>query len=520
MATIVTVLGDEVELYVETDEPLPSQVEVVYTAVEASEGGTKAALPPAFTERLTAVPSKLRDPPNTAPVASRMKWIVDLGKVDREALLTVTLEANVRGTFASGRKFFVKVSDQLKVIGIPVTKDPKLTRIMQHEFSTDAGAASKFDPGPAEAFSGLLHPRQRKLLLDRAQANPAGRMVVLVTLYDTAARPRRMRAEMFDAAVRANASFTVFHCEDPFKRGITLVCHTEHFVVNFFNPSTHEWIKTAVPGSGRKASEYMQRNTAKPVRYLLGAALPTASHDAVVYFVVCQEDGKSIMGRNYLHGIVNTHGCWMLFRNFNWPRAQADAFELIYRKDRKSQVKDVAAELAKLGYDDPGRPGVSSSSEEKWFFYDRNFAYFWFCRDVVGIDYFSPRSWIERDRFPKHPFPAGQSRAMNEFNTHGRVFEKSFPFAQASAWQSFQGGSAAYHDAGDIPKVTPTDALWKPNAMGLRTSPGFASASFPVEVPVGRTWADLYFYKEDGLDVTASSPLVARNALEVPGSRL
>ena len=38
MATIITVLGDVVDLYVETDEPLPTAVEVVYTANSAREG--------------------------------------------------------------------------------------------------------------------------------------------------------------------------------------------------------------------------------------------------------------------------------------------------------------------------------------------------------------------------------------------------------------------------------------------------------------------------------------------------
>lgn len=520
MATIVTVVGDEVELYVETDEPLPSEVDVVYTAVDAAERGVKAPLPPPFTERLKAVPSPLRPPPNTAAVASRMKWIVDLNRVDRERLLTVTLQAQVRGKFASGRNFFVSVSDQLRVVGIPVTDDPKLTRIMLHEFSTSAGAASVFDPGPAEAFSSLLHAQQRRLLLDRAQANPGGRLVVLATLYDPATKRRHMRAEMFEKAVQANATFTVFHCEDPFKRGITLICHTEHFVVNFFNPSTREWIKKPVPGSGRLASDYMQRSTPKPVRYLLGAAQPTESHDAVVYFVVCQSDGTSVMGKNYVHGIVNTHGCWMLFRNFNWPPDKADAFELVYRRDRVNRVANVASELASLGYDDAGQPGVRSSSEQKWFFYDRNFAYFWFCRDVVGIDYFSTKSWIERDKFPKHPFPPGQLRAINEFNTHGRVFEKGFPFAQASAWRSFQGGASGYHDAGDDLKFKPTDVLWKPNAMGLRTSPGFAASPFPQSVPPARSWADLYFYKEDSVDVSPGSKLIDSNAVDVPGSKL
>jgi hypothetical protein len=518
MATIQTVLGDEVELYVETDEPLPSAVQVTYTAKNAREGTTTVALPPVFTDNLTAVPSALRPPPNTAAFASRIKWVVNLNKANRDALMTVTLTGTVRGKFASGRNFFVPVSDELLIVGIPVTTEPKLTRIMLHEFSTNQGATSAFDPGPAEAFSSLLHPQQRKLLLTRAQANPNGRLVVFIALYDTSVKKRRMRAEMFNVAVRANATFTVFHCEDPQKRGMTLVCHTEHFALNFFNPSTNTWIRN--PVGGRMASDYMQRSTPNPIKYLLGAALPTASHDAVIYFVVCQADGKSIMGKNYVHSIVNTHGCWMLFRNFNWPPSKADDFELLYRKDRLGTAGNVRAALASLGYDDAGQAGVRSDSETKWFFYDRNFAFFWFCRDIVGISYFSTRSWLERDRFPKHPFPAGQLRAMNEHNTHGGVFEKGFAFADATAWRSFQGGSFAYHDAGDDPKFKPTDALWTANALGFRTSPGFAAESFPVKIPPGRSWADLYFYKEDGVDVTPGSKLVARDALDVPGSKL
>ena len=174
MATIITVLGDVVDLYVETDEPLPTAVEVVYTANIAREGAANVTpLPPPFTDNLTAVPSPLRPPPNTAAFASRIKWTVNLGNANREALITVNLIAHVRGNFASGRNFFVPVSDELLVVGIPVTTDPKLTRIMLHEFSTDAGAGSAFDPDPAEKFSSLLHPQQRKLLLERGKANPA-----------------------------------------------------------------------------------------------------------------------------------------------------------------------------------------------------------------------------------------------------------------------------------------------------------------------------------------------------------
>ena len=107
----------------------------------------------------------------------------------------------------------------------------------------------------------------------------------------------------------------------------------------------------------------MQRSTPNPIQYLLGVALPTPAHDAVAYFVVCQADGKSIMGKNYLHGIVNTHGCWMLFRNFNWPPNKADAFELIYRKDRVNQVPDLRAALAAQGYDDAGQAGVRAAAK-------------------------------------------------------------------------------------------------------------------------------------------------------------
>ena len=521
MATIVTVLGDEVELYVETDEPLPSAVQVTYVASGAREGATTVAAPPPFTANLTAVPSPLRPPPNTARFASRIKWVVDLGQVNREGLITATLKATVRGTFPSGRTFFVPVSDDLLVVGIPVTTDEKLTRIMLHEFSTDAGIVSVFDRDPVERFASLLHPQQRKLLLARAQANPAGRMVVLVTLYDTATRVRSMRAEMFESAVRANATFTVFHCEDPLKRGITLVCHTEHFALNTRNVPTLQWITRPVGGvGGRLANEYMQRSTANPIKYLLGAALPTAEHDAVIYFVVCQADGRSIMGKNYIHGIVNTHGCWMLFRNFNWPLVNADAFERLYRRDRENKAGNLRASLALLGYGQAETPNVRSSSDDKWFFYDRNFAYFWFCRDIVGINYFSARSWLERDKFPAHPFPRGQSRAMNEFGTHGRALISSFPFDQAVAWRSFQNGPNAYHDAGDDPLFKPTDALFVPNAMGLRTSPGFAASSFPQSVPPARSWADLYFYKDDGLDLRPGSRLVNQDAVVVPNSRI
>jgi hypothetical protein len=522
MATIVTVFGDEAELYVETSEQLTGPVEVTYTPTSARQGTQSVKLPEVFKEQLTAVASPLRPPPNTEKFASRIKWTVNMGQDVRGPLLTVNLKATVVGTSASGRKFVVTAVDELLVVGVSVTTDPKLTRIMLHEFSTDQGAASVFDPDPCERFSALLTTAQRKLLLARVVANPAGRMVAFVTFYDPNQKARRMRADMFDVAVRANASFTVFHCEDFLKRGITLVCHTEHLVVNFFNPSTRAWITSPVGGAkGRMAQEYMTRSTANPIQYKLGVALPIADHDAAIYFVVCQADGKSIMGRNYLHGIVNTHGCWMLFRNFNWPRDKADAFELLYRQDRKDRVKDVPGALAALGYDDPGQAPARSSSVVKWWFYDRNFAYAWFCHEVVGIQYFGNLSWIEREGAgPKRPFPQSAPRVMHEHNTHQRVFEKGMDLTQPGAWRSFQSGFFAYHDAGDSPGFKATDALWVPNAMGLRTSPGFAAEGHPGRVPPERTWADVYFYREDNVDLTPGSKLVAGDAVDVPGSRI
>ena len=340
---LVTVVGDTVDLYVETNEGLAPDVEVQFQSMPVRTSPSQTT-PPAniqFTEKLTATPVPLRDPPNAKGlVASRIQWQVNLNHDPALEARTAVLVAVVRGTaVASGRRIVAQVRDFLFVQAIDVTADPKLTRIMLHEFAKPDGADFVFDPKPAEDFVRALAVQQKKVLCKVAQEKPGGRLVVFVTFYDTAKKALRMFADNGGGnhSIRPNATFTVFHCRDVENGGVTLVCHTEHFVVHMLNGSTQKWIRGREGPKRRVANEYMQKSTPDPIEYKIAAHLPAdaGGHDGVIWCSIFRPNGKSIMPGNFVHGIVNTLGCWMLFRNYKWPRSVALEFDRVYRLGRR-----------------------------------------------------------------------------------------------------------------------------------------------------------------------------------------
>ena len=253
---MVTVVGDTVDLYFETNEGVLADVEVDYQSVPVKTNPNQTT-PPAninFTEKLTAVPAPLRDPPNARGLfAFRIKWTVNLKKDPVLEKRTAVLVARVRGTSTqTGRLVTAPIRDLLFVQAVDVTTDAKLTRIMLHEFATADERTGRiaFNPKPAEDFVGALSVQQKKTLCKIAEANPTGRLAVFITFYDPAKKPLRMFADngAGTPSIRPNATFTVFHCRDVEKGGVTLVCHTEHFLRIFIRKTN---TPAGVPGRDR-----------------------------------------------------------------------------------------------------------------------------------------------------------------------------------------------------------------------------------------------------------------------------
>jgi hypothetical protein len=576
---LITVVGDEVVLHVESEEPFlvapgatGSPVEVQYVNVPVDTGPRPSAQPGspppkiAFTEQLVAEPASLRDPP-LGKFAFSIKWKVNLNKDPKLEAETAVLQATVRGRAVSGTRQIAAIRDLLFVQVPHVTTDPKLTRIMLHEFAKETAPGSgtfAFDPAPAEAFLRGLTLQQKKLLCDtatqvtRAHADdaskPKGKLVVFITLYDPDKKKLRMAADNLEArqAVRANATFSVFHCGDPAadgsppdERGVVLVCHTEHFVVNMANThkgGTSAWIRT--PVRGRTPNQYMDKATPKPVKYHVAALRPSGGSDqprggvdprtgvpkrgtdqyGVIWHGFYHSNGKNLMSGNTLHGMINTHGCWMLFRNYNWPEGKRNDFDDVYRtvlRREKKLTPKVQFALDQLGYDvaatDLAKPNVESSFI-KFASFDRNFAYLWFHHEVLGIKYFS-QSFVLRDARDRVLPSVDDNTRANDLDPHGRTVRKSFPVADPSRKPKFTGPDETgftYHDPSVRRASDPTfrdtdavlNALFVDNALGYRVSQGFVgfvAEQLTKDQLVNRSWADVYFYRDGDVDLTRAA---------------
>jgi hypothetical protein len=299
----------------------------------------------------------------------------------------------------------------------------------------------------------------------------------------------------------------------------------------------------------------MRKTNPDPVEYKLVAHLPTPDddqgngHDGVIWCSPIRPDtGASIMPGNFLHGIINSHGCWMLFRNYNWPKSAVSSFDSVYRLWRANDDGApprpartfngsplVVGQLERFtdpsgkSYNfanPPNQPATGrSSSFQKFLVFDKNFAHLWFFHEIVGIKYFSTTVHHVARRYVRDR----TFQIINDFKTHGLDFENTIPLDEAKKTPAFnlpEEGSFAAYDPRDRGEETrrafrPDDSLWRDNALGFRTSAGFVP-SFARSVPVAelktKSWADLFFYKEDDVDLRPGSPLVRSSAVFVPST--
>ena len=560
---LVTVVKDIVDLYVETNEVIGPDVQVDYQSVPVkTTENPDPNKPPAnisFSENLTAVPSPLRDPPNAKGLfAFRIKWKANLKNDPVLEKDTAVLVARVRGrSTESGRLVTAPVRDQLFVQAIDVTTDEKLTRIMLHEFAErkdpqDPSSPAVFDPKPAEAFIRNLDVAQKKMLCKVAEANPGGRLVVFVTMYDPTSKPHRMCADngARTPSLRPNATFTVFHCRDLDKGGVTLVCHTEHFLAHMGNGDTQRFFQTSAGPKRESPHEYMRKTNPDPVEYKLVAHLPTPDddrgngHDGVIWCSPIRPDtGASIMPGNFLHGIINSHGCWMLFRNYNWPRSLTASFDSVYRLWRATDdgapprpattFNGSPTVVRRLeSFTDPSgksynfanppnqAPPGRASSFQKFLVFDKNFAHLWFFHEIVGIKYFSTTLHHLSRRYVRDR----NFQIINDFNIAGLDFENTITLDEGKKTPAFNKGdegSFAAYDPRDRVEETrrgfrPDDSLWQENALGFKTASGFVGPfdrSVPLAALKSKAWADLFFYREDNVDLRDANRFLRMSAV-------
>jgi hypothetical protein len=180
---------------------------------------------------------------------------------------------------------------------------------------------------------------------------------------------------------RANASFAVFHYRrnaDP-----VLVCFTEEMCLasHYDMPFWFQKKTTAVDSS-------------KVLK--ICADVPVKGEAWNVWHRIVTSNGTDVMPgapdrmNNSMHGEINTQGCWMVFRNYNWPRANYDAFEEAYRRFYRNEADPCPLfreQLNALGYSTNGI--CSQENYEKATEWDKNRAYTRFIRHIVGIKYFS-----------------------------------------------------------------------------------------------------------------------------------
>lgn len=385
---------------------------------------------------------------------------------------------------------FATQLDALRVVrGIRVTDDPVLTRIMRHEFHREAPAGGwEFDPAVAEKVVLDLTPEQRSLLLNYPlRPGEKSRLVVFATLT----RPEKHRVMCADrkkkpGPVLSNATWSVFRCAGP-DEDVVLASHTEYLLVNDLSAATCRRFKAL------HAAGALDPRTTSPSMFRLATGAPDAHNSNVPWIRCFDPQGRDFMVEgtqsNAIHGVINTIACWMLFRNYNWPREHAAKFDQFYREVIRKKRWLTPAELQQQLHE--LAPGYDRM---KMWRFDLNFAFLWFMHDVVGLKYWDSWEWV------------------NDLGVGEEVAKDLAP------GERYVPPNLLPDEAGKNAYVTPKgktfsdDALWRPNVFG---DPPWQFARKMVAKQVGgqparvlenidqASWADIYFYMEPGAPVLA-----------------
>lgn len=512
---VVAAAMEPVTLRFVADEFLVGNVEVTFVRFNQqppAPAGHSAPEWTLFTQWTESLPA---EPDLTTSTAigkvTVVRWVARAAAGDdAQPTRTCMITCNLRGQGTSGAPVRSASVNRVRFSGMSVTRDAVLRNIMLHEFVTrDATGAIVFDREPLEQVVQSLTLTQRKFLAQYEIGSRVGRLVVFATLTGPM-RTRRMwsdntpEAGQTRSSVVANAEFAVFHCRGVGEQ-VTLVMYTRQLVINMVNPQTASFFRG--PQNGKQPTQWLSPNNPAPPRFVSAS---TVGHheDMMVWSRIFTSGGKDIMRGNWLHGEINTVGCWMLFRNYNWPQAHREEFFRIFFRHLRENYDAVAAnrELAALGYNVPSdatSPVIGSFS--KFLYIDHNYAHTFFMRHVVGIQYFSNGA-------------SGLHEAMNQHQTHGLVLEPSFPRAallpasrRAHCWTYRRlGRTGVPGDPTADPTFVADGTLWGDNQMGFKTAEDFIPANkYKQNLTVAELeqcgWADWYFFKPESLSVTAAT---------------
>jgi hypothetical protein len=503
---VIAVTGEKVFLLLQGSAPVTGPVDVSFQL--RTEGPDIITLD-FWTESLVA---EAADPVANPGAVGRIPWTVNLNGVftmPKSPAISVIF-FSISGKSAAG-PLQVKAANRLKIPAFKVTPNAKLRRIMIHEFpKPDGKGGFGFDEDAVQAELDKLAPEQRKLLATLDPGPTGNRIVLFITLQNE--NNLRMHADTCHdktkgeppTSIKPNATFTAFHCQGPGKE-VSVICMARHFVLNMINPRTN----TLIRGSqgGKKGDAWLARSNPTPPLFKVGCFAKSGSFttDGVLWNRIFAPNGKNIMGGNTMHGMINTVGCWMLFRNYNFPKQNDAGIPIEDELDRilnrllrdGASKKTVLAALAKVGYDAPDSGG-------KFTRFDANHAYAWFFREAVGIRYFSETFFGKRD--------------ANDKFAHQLVFSKNADRATVEAFCSENGdgddpNKFIYHHIEERRKKDKSfvfdNSLIGPNALGFQTCKDFVDnlkKDLPADQVQDRTWADLYIYRADDVSVKNMKP--------------
>lgn len=391
-------------------------------------------------------------------------------------------------------------SERLKVGAskIRLTDDPRLTRIMLHEFAREDGKGGyEFEPARCENVIADLTPEQKRLLTEYEPPGGKPRLVCFITLYGPSRR-KLLGADFcshpygsWGNRVFTNASFSAFRCAGKGK-DVLLACHTDNMLVSPLNGSTLNLIKnlrqlppkTELPAGVSKLEKGgLDRRCPAPRRYLLTTGVPDGGNVDLPWSRVFTPDGTDVMPSNTIHGMINSHGCWMLFRNYNWPQAKFAEFERAFTVWRKEGTYEaLKGELDKI---------VPGYSPHKFAFIDRNYAYMWFFHELLGLRYWGESETWEPNDYEVHGFnvhpkiPASLNYKPPLYPDETLVDRLGYPTPEGKKPEEY------------------ADSLWGTNVFGDQPSRGFFRKRLgmtPAQVLAETSWADLYFYAEPDED--------------------
>lgn len=466
-------VDETVHILVDTDRELTNPCTVTFFVRESETGKTAK-----FEEKIEARPAKVRKPdddPDTKRFS--LEWKVKLnaggtegGEIVGPAEVTFeVVDANnilvkpradvpveEGGAKSGGAKSAVTEPKKgtaadppppgppppgpatLVVAKIVITKKQECLDLMRHEFAKADGDHA-FDPARPQKFIDALSPPQRSVLLNYQLAAGAPRLVAFVTL--TPKDTNKLMGADFAfltspggapinkmVPMKANAYFTVFRCVGAGK-DVELVLHTEHLFANDLNDRARALLAAAQP-----------KEAPVPKRYKLatGALDPVHNFKTPFCRFFAPEDSPDVESRskdlmtdsagtiNTMHGTINTHGCWSLFKNYNWPRAHYSEFDFAYRqwrqndhdvpdtdpntdhpspddappgekpdekKKREARLKswknrrEAQKLLVKATEKDAAPYDMSLASWQKFLDFDQNWAYYKFFHDIIGLEY-------------------------------------------------------------------------------------------------------------------------------------